>query len=307
MMLALSALACERSRSTPTTDTTTTAVRNAVPTTPMPRVPSSGWDASAGAVLVVRDSVPSSGFVVFPQYTDSVLPDTVRFESESLRGTALDLLGRAGQVGEARVGAITSQEWSGSGCIEWPTASLHAIGDTTLPPAWSVAFTAGLVQPIALDSLDALSRPDSARLAADITRLASALPHDTVPAFRGVPFAVDRAYRFSLASGTQVIVAEVVRRLNQEANPLEQEILLVAERANTTNAARPHTVYFERHSGSEDRLETFDVLAAVLLGAPRHPALVLMREGPETNAYALLERGSDGQWRLRWTSARTGC
>jgi hypothetical protein len=258
-------------------------------------------------VLVVRDSAPSSAFVIFPQYTDSVLPDTVRFDDAALAGTPLDLLGRAGQVGEARLGTVTNQEWSGSGCIEWPTASLRTVSDTALPPMWSVAFTAGRVQPIALDSLEALSRPDSARLAADITRLASALPNDPVPAFRGVPFAVDRAYRFSLASGVRVIVSEVVQRLNQEANPLEQEILLVAERDSAGKNARPRTVYFERNSGSEDRLETFDVLAAVMLGTPRRPTLVLLREGPETNAYALLERGTDGQWRLRWTSARTGC
>lgn len=305
---ALCVLACERSRTTPTTVGTATegAAREAQPArTERPRA--SGWEASAGSVLVVRDSAASSGFVIFPQYADSVLPDTVRFNDASLRGTQLDLLGRAGQVGEARLGALVSQEWSGSGCAEWPTAPLRPVGDSMLPPAWAVAFTAGRVQPIALDSLEALPRIDSARVAADITRLASALPNDTIPAFRGVPFAVDRAYRFSLASGVRVLVAEVVRRLNQEANPLEQQILLVAERDSASKSARPRTVYFERSSGSEDGLETFDVLAAVMLGATRRPALVLMREGPETNAYALLERGADGQWRLRWTSARTGC
>ena len=305
----LSVLACERSRTAPAVDTTRTgAAHVAMPPARAPRTLASGWDVGAGPILVVRGSRPSSGLVIFPQYVDSILSDTVRFPDATVQGTPVDLFGRAGQVGRGRLGVVTAKDWSGSGCIEWPIASVRPIDSSAATPiAWSVGFTAGHVEPIALDSLEALARPDSAHLAAEITRLASVLPNDTAQAFRGVPFAVDRAYEFSLARGESVIVAEIVRRLNQEANPLEEQILLVAEQDSTGADARPHTAYFERHSGSEERMETFDVLAALWLDAPRRPALILLREGPETSAYALLERDSNGRWRVRWTSARTGC
>ena len=172
---------------------------------------------------------------------------------------------------------------------------------------WSVAFVHGRVQPVALDSIESLARPDSARLAADVTRLASMLPDDTSRTFQGIPFAVRSAYRFPVANGVQGVVADVVRRLNQEANPLEQHTLLVAERSAADPQARFHTVFHERSAGSEETLETSDVLAVLRYGSPVRTAIVLLREGLETSAYELLERDPSGHWRQRWVSVHTGC
>ena len=101
------------------------------------------------------------------------------------------------------------------------------------------------------------------------------------------------------------MAAHIVRKLTIEANPVEEHILLVAERDSTGGALRP--VYSERASGSEESVETTDVMAAVALGANRTPTLVLERTGETARAFSLLERTDAGRWRVRWTSVYTGC
>jgi hypothetical protein len=317
LSVVLLAIGCERAQTPPAADTSATAEPpRAAPTTrqappppaPAPAAATIGWDTAAGPVLVVHDSAAALARLVFPRDTESPVVERGHVDRSLVEGHAFELFGRGGRVGSVRLGDVAVREGRGAGCAEWPTASLQPVtpvGD--VPPAWSVAFEAGRVRPIALDSLGALSRTDSAYLAAEITRLAAALPGDTANAFRGVPFAVNDAYRFAPVAGVRAVVAEVERRLNQEANPLEQQILLVAEHDSTVADDGLHTVYFERRSGSEEALETFDVLAAIVLPDPPRPTLVLVRAGPTTSAYALLERSSSGRWSLRWTSARAGC
>ena len=173
------------------------------------------------------------------------------------------------------------------------------------------AFPGGFVQQhvtsIGLDSLDGMSGVDSARLAADLTRLASALPDDTSKTFRGIPFSVRYAFRFQAASGVDAVVADLVRRLNQEASPLEQHTLLIAERIGAASDTPFRVAYHERTGGLEEAIETTDVLAALRLSSPPHVALVVLREGQDTSAFAMLERQADGSWRVRWTSVHTGC
>ncbi|MGH7648086.1 MAG: hypothetical protein ACREND_08200, partial [Gemmatimonadaceae bacterium] len=65
--------------------------------------------------------------------------------------------------------------------------------------------------------------------------------------------------------------------------------------------------YHERAGGLEEAIETTDVLSAVRLSAPARVALVVLREGQDTSAYAMLERTPNGSWRVRWTSVHTGC
>jgi hypothetical protein len=248
--------------------------------------------------------------VVSPQDADSTRADSVRVDDSTLRGLTLELLSRSGAAGEARVVAVGGTEWTHSrgACTEWPSARLRPVSGGA-PPVnvnWTVAFAKGRVEPVPLDSIEALPRPDSARLAADVTRLASALPNDTARAFRGVPFSVRRAYRFAIP-GAAALAADVVRTLNLEASPLEQHTLLIAERDSGDTDGRYRTVYYERRAGAEEAVESTDVLAAVRFRAPPRLALVLVREGAETSAYALLERYAPGRWRVRWTSARTGC
>lgn len=265
------------------------------------------WDPAAGTVLLVRGDTPSAAWVVFPQYVDSALPDTVRFNLRPLRDAHVELQARNGTEDSARVASLTSTTWVGDECIEWPRATVQRASNGAPPPDWSVAFVRGAVTPVPLDSIEGLSSPDSAQLAAELTRLASALPVPESRTFRSIPFAVRTAFLFSSAPGVQGVIADVVQKLNQEANPLEQHTLIVAERDSAHPDSTFRTVFHERTSGSEEKLETTEVLAAVRYASSHRVALVLLRDGAESSAYALLERSERGFWRVRWTSVYTGC
>jgi hypothetical protein len=306
-LLALTA-ACERAREQPRVDTVTAVTLPPTDTATTPPLPTSAWDTTAGSVLLVRGDSPGDAQVVFPQYADSTLPDTVRLDPAPIRGATLDVFGRRGLLGRARITGAQAREWTGDGCFEWPAATMApAAGDTASLPQWTVAFIGGRAQPIALDSIEALPRADSARLAVELTRLASALPTDAASPFRGLPFLVRSAYRFAPAPGVSAVAAEVMRKLNLEANPLEEHTLLVAERDSADARASFRTVYSERTAGHEERVATTEILAAVSLGSPRRAALVLARAGDESLAYLLLERGGAGRWQVRWASVAAGC
>ena len=49
------------------------------------------------------------------------------------------------------------------------------------------------------------------------------------------------------------------------------------------------------------------MLAAILLGGSRNPAIVLSQDFGNETAYAIVERGDDGRWRARWKSPRRRC
>jgi hypothetical protein len=301
--------ACERARPARVADTTHVAASEPAPAESIAASPTatSSWDAGAGPVMLVHGAQPTSAFVVFPQYSDSTLPDTVRFDASQVQGTPVELFGHGGAMGRARVASVARKIWTEEGCIEWPGATLQLLGDSARESGWAVGFLEGRIAPVPLDSIEGLAPQDSARLAADLTRLASALPGDTARTFRRIPFAVRMAYRFTPAPGVQAVVADVVRKLNQEATPLEQHTFLIAERSGADAQQRYRVVYADRSAGSEETIEMPTVLAAVRLPNPSRVALVLLREGVESSAFALLERAPDGHWRQRWVSVHTGC
>ncbi len=277
----------------------------AVPTTHLPAIPST-WDTSAGPIMFVRGNSTAEAYVIFPTITDSTPSDAVHFDSTLARNTTIELFQRAGGGDTAHVGAMIGGEWNADQCIEWPAAKVQTMQDVDVTSGWTVAFLKGRAKALALDTVESMPHADSAQLAADITRLASTAPNDTSRTFRGIPYSVRTAYRFSPVTGTEAVVADVMRTLNQEANPLEEHTLIVGERAAGSNT--PYRLaYREVTAGSDETLESSDVLAAVSIGVPPRIALVLARDGYESNAYALLERQADGSWRLRWTSAHTGC
>jgi hypothetical protein len=168
-----------------------------------------------------------------------------------------------------------------------------------------VGFAGTAVEALALDSIETLTGADSARLAVEVTRLASALPGDTAASFRALPYTVRTARRFSPEPGVSAVVATLTRSVNQEAKPLGEQLLVVAERS--TSGGRYTPAYHERASGREETLETVEPLAAVRLGADRRPTLVMARDFYDGTAYSLLERVGAGRWRVRWTSAYRGC
>ena len=269
-----------------------------------------GWTEDAGVALYIAEEDDDRATVVLPHLSDTMLADTaaamqMAVELGAIAGDTVELFGRTGRVGTGILGAADEVSTTdGESCTAWPSLSLSAQASGA---PWTIALGAGRSAAIPLDSVDILSGVDSARMTAEVSRLASILPNDTTAAFRGLPFAVRTVRRFSPAPGVSALVAEVVRKVNQEANPREERILIVAERDSGKTSGRYAVAYSERASGTEEDVETTDVLAALGLGPARTPTLVLRREYFEGSAYALLERTGPKSWRVRWTSAYAGC
>ena len=232
--------------------------------------------------------------------------DPARFDATTLRSLQLDLFSAGSRMGQAQVGTIVGSARTDS-CRAWPLARLDLPNvDTTSSPDWTIAFEANHAAELPLDSIAGLPSADSARLAADVARIASALPGDTSAAFRGLPFVVTKAWRSRGGHGSQVLAAVVVRNVNQEANPQQERILLIAERDTTIPAARFTSRYFERVAGLEETVETTDLIGMVLLGADRRPTVIVARDGSAGSAYELIERSAGG-WQRRWKSTYAGC
>jgi hypothetical protein len=268
--------------------------------------PALAWnDTAAGSVLVVAGSNPTEGAIVFPHFNDSTLGTVTTLSTLPLNGAHVDLFARSGPAGQAALTIATPGTLTGD-CTAWPTAHVRSLdpGSAGVPAGWTVAFLAGHAVSIPMDSLATLPPVDSAKRAAEIALVASTLPGDTAAAFRGLPFVVRSAGRLAL-DGSSVIAAEVVRTVNEEANPREEHILLVSEHDSVTG--KPVAAYFERVSGPEDAVESSEILAAVRLGPRRTPTIIIGRDYGDGGAYTLVERVGPARWRVRWNSAYTGC
>ncbi|HEY4217766.1 MAG TPA: hypothetical protein VGM67_11560 [Gemmatimonadaceae bacterium] len=281
--------ACERAKQPAPADSEHAAVAAASDTSAS-AASNSNWDESAGPVLLVAGESPASASVVVPDAaqigtTLAAIPHPAD----------VTLFGRGGTVQRAEIPTLDD---SGDCTV----ASLDAAPP---PRPWNVGFIGGVVSPIGMDSAESLSHADSAMLVAGVTRLASALPNDSAGRFAGLPFVVHAVWRFSIPNGNQVVVGNLARQINQEATPLQERTLLVAERtaADTTLTLG----YSERAYGTEDSVESFEVLFAAVLGSSKTPALVVSRDYGDSIAYGLLERGDDGHWRARWSSTQRHC
>lgn len=297
---ALVLAACDRPQQAPPPDTVVASVPDTlVDTVALP--PRTTWDSDAGPALFVHlpGTANASALVILPDVTGDAQADTTTFDSSVLRNVSVEMFARSGRVGQGPVAQI-AERTDGSACMLWPTAMMRDVAGT-----WSVGFQSGRAQALPADSIETMASQDSARLAADVTRLASALPSDTAAALRGIPFGVRTAYRFSPVPGVTAVAAHVTRKLTIEASPMEEHILLVAE--TDSGDTRFRVAYFERTSGPEETVETMDVLAGVLLGPSRRPTLIVERIGESARAFSLLERVGARSWRVRWTSAYSGC
>jgi hypothetical protein len=266
-----------------------------------------GWDAAAGSALVVPGSADDALLVV-PGTPDAEGVDTAAADAPSLPAEAV-LLGPGGMVGRARLAA--ADDGAAALCAAGRRVRVGPAGGADALPEWTVGLVAAPGDgpaALALEPLHERSGPDSAALAAALTRLAAALPDapgvrpGTRAALRGVPFRVRHVRGFTVDSATRAVVAVLTRTVNQEAAPAGDAVLLVAERP-AAGADAWRTAYADRATGPEDALPATVVLAAVRLPGPR-AALVTAREDEDGTRYGLLERTGPGAWRPRWTSAR---
>lgn len=249
------------------------------------------WRAQDGAFLLVAGDEFSEATLIPPDSLDALargLP----------LGQALkvDLLGRSGRLGTAVLTPVRPQ-----GC-GWPRVRLASHDSVADDTHWAVAFAPGVARAMPVDSLERLARADSLRLVADLARVLSALADDTVPTFRGLPFSVRGAWTFAAAPGIAGVVAEVHRRVAQEATPLEERLLVIAER-DSAPKARWRAVWWARAHGTEESVEALDALALLVLGNDTGPTLVAGHEAPVGAWQELVARDSTGSWRSRWRSA----
>ena len=156
-----------------------------------------------------------------------------------------------------------------------------------------------------LDSIEAMPSADSAALAASLAQTAATLPFAADPTFRGLPFRVRSAYTFRLDS-VDVVIADVVRSVNEEANPRLEHLLLIGERLARVGG-KYNLGYYNRTAGAEESTQATEVLTAVEIGVARRPAIIVNIEYDDGGKFGLIERTGNGQWRATWKSAYTDC
>jgi hypothetical protein len=261
-----------------------------------------GWnEAQAGPALFLSSSDNAGvAAVVNPMLTDSVVAASSEATADSLAGLSIELFDRTGLTGSARLSqraAVTVAD----GCIAWPVMTL---AESNQKP-WQVGFRKGIVTPLPLDSLEGFSSADSMATTTELARLASALPATSDSAFQGLPFSVRKAYRAN-SSQPVLLIGDIVRKINEEANPREEHILLIAEK-NNVSVSPYQTVFHSRATGSEEQVRTTEILTAGRLVHGGETILVVSFGYENGSRVALIERSGDSQWRITWRSAYTGC
>lgn len=262
----------------------------------------SGWDAGAGPYLVLPtvDGGFATGSFLLPEATELTVSDTAGVAAMVADG-ALDLFTRSGQVFGGHV-VVEPPAVQPEGCTAWPVVRVRIDSGAILP--WTVAFRRGQVLPVPLDSIEGLASRDSAVFAAALARLASGLPDDTNPTFRGRPFVVLRAWR-STGSDSSLAVATLVRRINQEDNPQEERLVMIVD--TPTRDARQWSVgWHERAAGTEDELVVAEPLLAFRHAGSDQLRVLFGRDDGVALGAAVLTRAA-GRWRVLWESAVAGC
>jgi hypothetical protein len=292
--------ACNRDSKSASTD----SARLAAAARPMsqPANANTGWDNNeAGPVMIlpVTDN-PLNAAVILPEETDSSLAGNTVYQLESLSNIPIDLFGPEGSAGQATL-KVSSQKSPGEGgCVAWPSAQLSSQSNAP----WKVGFVKGKATAMQLDSIAGMSPGDSASITTELAKIASAASVKSDPAFRGLPFIIQKGYRTSFGK-TSILVGSIVRKINEEATPRVENWLLIAEKSD---ASGEYVNAFEsRTSGTEDDVRTNAVVAAIHFVTTNRPALVVSFEYDDGGQVALLERVADHEWRITWRSAYTGC
>lgn len=295
VLLLFSPVAC-RDKGRDKVDSTGASLPPIYPSSPLGNT---GWNVDAGPVMIV--AIGSSGdsvAVVLPDATDSTVA-SIQGVRPPISGLTFDLFGRGGKIGSSAALPLPSVD-STEECYSWPLAKLQSSHSN-----WRAGFAAGRVQPILVDSIEAMPSSDSAALAASLARTAATLPIASDPTFRGLRFRVRSAYTFRLDS-VDVVVADVVRSVNEEANPRLEHLLLIGERPAGTKG-KFDVAYFSRTAGAEESTQATEVLAAVKIGPENRPAIVVNIEYDDGGKVGLVERVGPGEWRATWKSAYTDC
>ncbi len=260
---------------------------------------STNWDPSAGPVILVAlGEMGDSAAVVLPDVTDTTM-DTLNLRVPQISERVFDLYGRSGKLGSSAAGPFREAKTS-DGCDAWPSVRLRSAHQ-----GWQVAFASGAARAIPLDSIESLSSADSASLAASLAETVATLSIASDPTFRRLPFRVRYAYA-THSDSIEIVVADIVRALNEEANPRIEHIFLVGERP-ADNRGKFTVGYYSRTAGAEEKTQATEVLAALAIGSSRRPGFVINVASDEGARFGLIERTGPAEWRPLWWSAYTGC
>ena len=258
------------------------------------------WDVDAGPVMIIsRANNGDSVAVVLPEATDSTI-ESLQGISPQISGVTFDLFGRGGRVASSVGVSLLPPVDVRQECDSWPLAKLRSAHSN-----WRVGFASGHVRPIVLDSIESMPSADSAGLAVSLAQMAATLPVVSDPTFKGLLFRVRSAYTFQLDS-IDVIIADVVRSVNEEANPRVEHILIIGERPVGAKG-KYNLGYYSRTAGPEESTQATEMLAAVQIGATRRPAIVINIEYDDGGKLGLIERSNSGEWSATWKSAYTDC
>lgn len=295
VLLVVGIAAC-RDKARDAADSTRASLPAVYPANPLGNT---NWNVDAGPVMIVSRASGDSIAIVLPEATDSTI-ESLQGVSPPMSGLTFDLFGRGGRIASS-VGVLllppvdVKQE-----CDSWPLAKLRSAHSN-----WRVGFSSGRVHAIVLDSIEAMPSADSAALAASLAQMAATLPIVSDPTFRGLPFRVRSAYTFRLDS-IDAVIADVVRSVNEEANPRLEHLLIIGERPAGTRG-KYNLRYFSRTAGAEESTQATEVLAAVQIGAEKRPAIVVNIEYDDGGKLGLIERTGPDEWRATWKSAYTDC
>jgi hypothetical protein len=140
-----------------------------------------------------------------------------------------------------------------------------------------------------------------------MTALASAVPGDTAGQFARIPFVLLSHWRVATRDGGVVVVAQHRRRLPQEASPLEERTLVIAEADSLFGDLV--TVYSERSHGPEESVQAVEFVVALHSLRRDRPGVLLSRDDGAGMVHALIERQSQRgrSWAVRWTTPRQVC
>jgi hypothetical protein len=258
------------------------------------------WNENAGPVMLLPMAAGSDSVaIVLPGATDSTI-EAFESTTPAVQGLVFELLGRSGKIGSSAAMSLPMVPDSTRECSAWPKAKLQSnrVG-------WAVGFVSGHVRAVPLDSIESLPSSDSAALAASLAQSAATLPISADPIFRRLPFRVQSAYTFTLES-VDIVAADVVRSLNEEANPRIEHLFLIGERPTGT-PRKYHVAYYNRVAGPEETIQASEILAVVQIGTQSRPAVVLNVESEDGAQLRLVERTARGQWQPTWSSAYTDC
>ena len=271
-------------------------------TRPLPDTASAlttGWRpmVSGPAMILPATQNPATVSVVLPDLSDSTFTGLKYFDLTAMVDMSVEFFGLHGAAGVSPLLIVSRQDVTQK-CLMWPQARLS---NPPLKP-WTVGFSKGRAVGVPLDSLEAMNSQDSGAFVREITGIASFHSQRGDSSFSGLPFSVRKAYRFSLGP-VSGFVANIVRTINEEANPRAEHFLLVAERSSTGY----EEAYHVRAAGSEESVQTNEILAMVRFVETGQPAIVFTFDYEDGGRVALLERVGDRRWQVSWRSAFAGC